>query len=100
MTLNEEGKGNHVCKLYDAPFNFRTPWDDDTLHKLWSEDGFIMVATMPRLTDVGGTASQQATNAMQPGEVCGEVHLVKGWFGIGQEVSATWMLYHQLDLLS
>lgn len=23
----------------------------------------------------------------RPGEVCGEVRLVKGWFGIGQEVS-------------
>jgi hypothetical protein len=23
----------------------------------------------------------------RPGEVCGEIRLVKGWFGIGQEVS-------------
>jgi hypothetical protein len=29
----------------------------------------------------------------RPGEICGELRLVKGWFGIGQEVS-----HHNLDL--
>src|SRR6266704_5674127 len=53
------------------PFNFRRAsrnqpqlpgpslepmiWDDDTPRRLWSEDGYIMVASMPRLTDNRGT---------------------------------------------
>jgi hypothetical protein len=26
-------------------------WNDDVPRRLWSEDGYIMVATMPKLTD-------------------------------------------------
>ena len=37
-----------------APFPLMC-WDDDIPRKLWSEDGHIMVATMPKLTDSRGT---------------------------------------------
>lgn len=37
-----------------TPFDLMC-WDDDTPRKLLSEDGYIMVATMPRLTDDRGT---------------------------------------------
>jgi hypothetical protein len=52
------------------PFNFRRAakrlrqkqkvfdpmcWDDDTPRRLFSEDGYVMVATMPKLTDDRGT---------------------------------------------
>jgi len=30
-------------------------WDDDTPRRLWSEDGYVMVAAMPKLTDDRGT---------------------------------------------
>jgi len=32
-------------------------WDDDTPRKLLSEDGFVMVVSMPRLTGERGTVS-------------------------------------------
>jgi hypothetical protein len=32
-------------------------WDDDTPRKVFSEDGYIMVATMPNLMGAGGTVS-------------------------------------------
>jgi hypothetical protein len=32
-------------------------WEDDTPRKLLSEDGYVMVATMPRLMDNRGTVS-------------------------------------------
>jgi hypothetical protein len=32
-------------------------WDDDTPRRLWSEDGYVLVATFPKLTDESGTVS-------------------------------------------
>ena len=55
------------------PFNFRLAaqkrrqkhkvpfdpmcWNDDVPRRLWSEDGYLMVATFPKLTDNLGTVS-------------------------------------------
>jgi hypothetical protein len=38
----------------DIPLDVMT-WDDDVPRKLFSEDGFIMVASIPRLTNERGT---------------------------------------------
>ena len=39
---------------YKAPLPLMC-WDDDTPRRLWSEDGYVMVATMPKLTGSAGT---------------------------------------------
>ena len=32
-------------------------WDDDIPRRLYSEDGYVLVATIPKLTDKSGTVS-------------------------------------------
>ena len=51
---------NFCCAAKRLPQEWKTPfdlmcWDDDTPHRLWSEDGYVLVAMMPKLTDDHGT---------------------------------------------
>ncbi len=41
----------------------------------------------PHMGKSATSADKAGKYVSQPGEVCGEIRLVKGWFGIGQEVS-------------
>lgn len=41
----------------------------------------------PHMGKTATSANKAVKYVDRPGEVCGEVQLVKGWFGIGQEMS-------------
>ena len=49
------------AQKHEVPFDLMY-WKDDIPRHLWSEDGYIMVATMPKLTDKLSTVRQPASS--------------------------------------
>jgi hypothetical protein len=56
VPFNFERAANHKAQLSPNSLAAMT-WDDDIPRKLVSEDGYVMVATMPKLTGRRGTVS-------------------------------------------
>jgi hypothetical protein len=83
LSVTHDAHGNPLSSQVTVPFNFRRAayfqpqacdpptepmiWEDDTPRKLLSEDGYVMVATMPRLMDDRGTVSSLPPRYHQEG---------------------------------